>query len=164
MFTTGHRLPLEPFVVRMICRSKGMWGSEVIDPISLDKFTFGVGTMILPCGHSMMAASVDALFDGAADTDLKPCPMCRLPVSKGAFAVITEKDAPAKDNSWDDKAEDINTLASTLATPPAPERTWKPNTLHISGSDGVSTSGADGSSSAPFENPFPTALLEGMWL
>ena len=79
MSTNGHRLPLEPFVLRMICRSKGMWGSEVIDTISLEKFSFGTGTMILPCGHSMMEESVNALFAGASDVELKPCPMCRLP-------------------------------------------------------------------------------------
>jgi hypothetical protein len=43
----------------------------------------------------MTKLSADMLFNDSPETELKPCPMCRLMVSKKAFAVVTEKDAPA---------------------------------------------------------------------
>ena len=76
-------------------------------------------------------------------------------VSKGAFAVITERDAPPKEDSWADDPEDINTLASTLATPPPGGRVWH-------GGEDVEAGEGAPPPALPFDNPL--GLLEGMWL
>eukprot|EP00039_Didymoeca_costata_P028879 m.22406 g.22406 ORF g.22406 m.22406 type:complete len:447 (+) comp7397_c0_seq2:254-1594(+) len=166
----GHRLPLEPYVLKMICRSDGVWGSEFIDPISLDKFAFGAGVMVLPCGHVMQKASVDAMFAGSSESDLKPCPMCRVPATRKAFAVISDKDAP-KTSTVDDSIESESlhsfqekAVESLLANPPPPPGIGNNNNNN-------SNNNNSNSSRAPALGMFDgsgllerTGLLDGIWL